>query len=499
VVAASEILPEIREFERTSTGVLSGYVQPLISRYLQNLMQTLGQAGYQNDVLLVQSNGGVMSSSVSQRYSVNTILSGPAAGVNAALQLGLQLGEKNLISCDIGGTSLDVSVIVGGRPVTARETSLGYGLPIRIPMLDIRTMGAGGGSIAWIDSAGILNIGPESAGADPGPVCYDQGGRDPTVTDANLVLGRINPANPIGSDAGLRLNKLAAEKTIGEQIGRQLGLSVTAAAWAILQVTNHRIASSIRLLTIEQGRDPRDFTLMAFGGAGPLHAGALIRELEISRTIVPLWPGITSALGCLMADVRHDFVITINQLLEQLDPTQLYGIFQDHYQKGVTLIDQEGISVEKIEAYLTADMAYDGQIHEVRTPLPSTLNDREAIKKAFETSYAKQYGVNVENHAVRVLTLRTAVIGVRPLAQMPSIGSPPGTPIDKALKEHRSVFFEGGYQNCPVYNRTDLPLQSGFNGPAVIEQSDATTVIEPGMDVQVDDQGNLIISMRKNI
>jgi len=499
VVAASEVLPEIREFERTSTGVLSGYVQPLISRYLRTLMQALNQARYPNDVLLVQSNGGVMSSSVAQRYSVNTILSGPAAGVNAATQLGLHIGEKNLITCDIGGTSLDVSLIVGGRPITARETSLGYGLPIRIPMLDIRTMGAGGGSIAWIDSAGVLNIGPESAGADPGPVCYDQGGRQPTVTDANLVLGRINSENPIGRETGQGLNKSAAEKAIDEQVGRPLGLSTTAAAWAILQVTNHKIASSIRLLTVEQGRDPRDFTLMAFGGAGPLHAAALIGELEISKAIVPLWPGITSALGCLMADVRHDFVITINQLLQQLDTSELYGIFQEHYREGAALIHQEGITVEKIEAYLAADMAYDGQIHEVRTALPSEPCDRQAIRKAFETSYFEQYGVNVENHAVRILTLRTAVIGVRPIGQLPPIGSAPGTPIDTALKEQRPVFFEGDYRVCPVYNRTDFPLECGFSGPAVIEQSDATTVVEPGMEVQVDRQGNLIISMRKKM
>jgi N-methylhydantoinase A len=474
-------------------------VQPLISRYLQNLMQILGQAGYENDVLLVQSNGGVMSSSVSQRYSVNTILSGPAAGVNAAMQLGLHQGEKNLISCDIGGTSLDVSVIIDGRPITAHETSLGYGLPIRIPMLDIRTIGAGGGSIAWIDSAGILNIGPESAGADPGPVCYDRGGGHPTVTDANLVLGRINAENPIGREAGLRLNELASEKAIDEQIGRPLGLTATAAAWAIVQVANHKIASSIRLLTVEQGRDPRDFTLMAYGGAGPLHAGALIKELEISRAIVPLWPGITSALGCLMADVRHDFVTSINQILERLDPSRLYDTFQDHYRKGVDLIHQEGITVEKIEAYLTADMAYEGQIHEVRTPLPSEPCGREAIKKAFENSYYEQYGVNVENHAVRLLTSRTAVIGVRAFGRLPSIGSPPGTPLEKAFKEQRSVFFEGSYRNCPIYDRTDLPLECRFGGPAVIEQNDATTIVEPGMDVQVDGQGNLIMSMRKKV
>jgi len=493
VVSAAEVLPEIREFERTSTAVLNGYVQPLISRYLSKLLEALGKRGYGSDVLLVQSNGGVMSASVSQRYSVNTILSGPAAGVNAAMRLGHGIKEDNLITCDIGGTSLDLAVVVDGQPTTARETSLEYGFPIRIPMLDIRTVGAGGGSIAWIDRAGVLSIGPESAGADPGPVCYGQGGNKPTVTDANLVLGRINPDNPIGREAGRRLDKDAAEKAIGEEIGGAFEMSPEESAWTILQVANNKIASSIRTLTVEQGRDPRDFTLFAYGGAGPLHAAALIKDLEIARAIIPPWPGITSALGCLMADVRHDFVVTINDLLDRLEPDELYRTFADHRTKGKQLIESEGITVDRVEAYLAADMAYDGQIHEVRTPLPTEPCDRERLVKTFETTYSDQYGTTVERHPVRILTLRTAVIGIRPSMGLPAMGQPPGAPIEAALKEHRSVFFDGGFRNCPVYKRADLPRECEFTGPAVIEQSDSTTVVEPNMTVQVDAFGNLVL------
>lgn len=494
VVSAAEVLPEIREFERASTAVLSGYVQPLISNYLSNLTETLSRRGYANDILLVQSNGGVMSSTISSRYSVNTILSGPAAGVNAALRLGRDAGEENLITCDVGGTSLDLSVITDGRPAISRETNLEYGLPIRLPMLDIRTVGAGGGSIAWIDRAGVLSIGPESAGADPGPVCYGQGGIEPTVTDANLVLGRINPAHPIGREAGRRLDTAAATAAIDDRIAKPLGLSAHEAAWAILQVANHKIAAGIRMITVEQGRDPRDYALMAYGGAGPLHAAALIGELDIKKAIIPLWPGITSALGCLTADVRHDFSVTVNKLLADVEPEELYDLFNRHFEEGKRMIRREGITVERVDAHLSADMAYDGQIHEVRTLLPSDPCDRHTLQNAFETTYASLYGATVEERPVRMLTLRTAVEGVRPLVTLQPGGRPPETPLSHALQGERPVFFSGGFQDSRIYNRADLPRQCEFPGPAVIEQQDATTVVEPDTAVRVDILGNLIIS-----
>ena len=493
IVTAAGVLPEIREFERTSTAVLNGYVQPLVGLYLQNLMDRLGEEGYRGDVLLVQSNGGLMSQSLAREYSVNTILSGPAAGVAAANRLGGAAGERNLIACDVGGTSLDVAIVVDGTPATARDASLEYGLPIRVPMLDIRTAGAGGGSIAWIDRAGVLNIGPESAGAVPGPVCYGQGGERPTVTDANLVLGRINPGNPIGRESGAALDKAAAQAVIAEAIGKPLGLDAVQAAWSILQVANHKIAASIRMLTVEQGLDPREFTLIPYGGGGPLHATALLRVLEIARALVPPWPGITSALGCLTADVRHDFVLSVNDLLENLEPDALYDAMEEHAAAGREMIQRGGAAVERVEAHFSADMAYDGQIHEVRTKIPNQRCGRAELRAAFEEAYATQYGDVVGERPVRVVTLRTAVVGVRPaLHPIPPLGAR-GSALAAAQTETRPVYFAEGFLECPIYNRALLAPDTGFSGPAVIEQDDATTVVEPGFTVRMTDAGNLLV------
>jgi N-methylhydantoinase A len=493
VVIATDVLPEIREFERTSTAVLNGYVQPLIGRYLSSLMASLAAAGYERDVLIVQSNGGVASQAVTRRNAVNTILSGPAAGAAAAGRLGQAVGERNLIACDVGGTSLDIAVVVDGHPATARDAALEYGLPIRVPMLDIRTVGAGGGSIAWIDRAGVLNIGPHSAGAQPGPVAYGQGGTAPTVTDANLVLGRINPANAIGREAGFRLDVAAARRAIAQTIGQPLKLEPTAAAWAILQVANHKIAAGIRMLTVEQGLDPRDFALMAYGGAGPLHAAALLRELEVARALVPPWPGITSALGCLTAEVRYDFVQSVNERLERVEPETLYGIMDAHVAEGRAQIVHTGVAIERVDVRYQADMAYDGQIHEVRTSLPEARADRDALRAAFEAAYRAQYGDVVGERAVRVVTLRTAVIGVRPTLQPRPQVAPPGATLEAARKEVRPVYFAEGFRETPIYERTRLPADADFTGPAVVEQGDATTVVEPGMRCRVDGAANLVL------
>ncbi len=493
VVSAADVLPEIREFERTSTAVLNGYVQPLIGRYLTNLMASLAAAGYDRDVLIVQSNGGVASQAVARRYAVNTILSGPAAGVAAAARIGEDAGERNLIACDVGGTSLDIAVVVDGRPATAREASLEYGLPIRVPMLDIRTAGAGGGSIAWIDRGGVLNIGPHSAGADPGPVAYGQGGTRPTVTDANLVLGRINAAQAIGRAAGYRLDVDAAARAIAETIGRPLRLDATGAAWAILQVANHKIAAAIRMLTVQQGLDPRDFTLLAYGGAGPLHAAALLRELEVARALVPPWPGITSALGCLTADVRHDFVQSVNELLERLEPAALYRIMDGHVAEGRALIERTGVAIARISAVYQADLAYDGQIHEVRTTLPAAPGDRAPNRAAFEDAYREQYGDVVGERAIRVVTLRTAVSGERPTTAPRPEPPPPGATLERACSGRRPVYFAEGFRDTPIYDRARLPAHADFAGPTVIEQADATTVLEPAMRCRVDRAGNLVL------
>jgi N-methylhydantoinase A len=494
IVIASEVLPEIREFERTSTAVLNGYVQPLVQRYLSGLMEKLAGHGYHNDVLLIQSNGGLMSQQVARRFSVNTILSGPAAGVIAAQHIGHAIGETNLVTCDVGGTSLDIAVVAGDRAATTREMSLAYGIPMRTTMLDIRTLGAGGGSIAWIDRAGLLQIGPQSAGAEPGPACYGLGGQAPTVTDANLVLGRIGESNPIGREAGWSFNRERAEAAIGEVIAQPLGIPLIDAAWAILQVANHKIAAGIRMLTVERGHDPRDFALVAYGGGGPLHACAILEELEIARAIVPPWPGITSALGCIAADVRHDFVQTLNQRLDELEPDDIYAVFARHAEEGRRLIAEEGIHVETVDVLYHADIAYDGQVHEVRTPLPPQAAGRDDIHAAFEAAYAAQYGSALPGRALRIRTLDTTVIGIRPKAGFFAAAGREGATLQSALKGERQVYFAGGYAPCPIYERALLPSAASLPSPAVVEQPDATTVIEPGMQARVDGMGNLIIA-----
>ena len=317
VTAATEIMPEIREFERLSTAALNAYLQPVVSAYLDRLEGALAAGGFGGDVLIVQSNGGVMTVETAKRFPVRTALSGPAAGVIAARAIARAAGFENVITCDMGGTSFDVSLIAGGEAALAAQTAIDFGMVVRTPMIEITTIGAGGGSIARVDAGGILQVGPESAGSDPGPACYGQGNDRPTVTDANLVLGRINPDRPIGERG--RLDVEAAREAVRAHVGGPLGLDVKDAAEAILKVANARMAGAIRLVSIERGHDPARFAAMPFGGGGALHAGALMRDVGLGSAIVPRFPGVTSALGCVVADMRHDRVQTVNRPLAELD------------------------------------------------------------------------------------------------------------------------------------------------------------------------------------
>jgi N-methylhydantoinase A len=317
------------------------------------------------------------------------------------------------------------------------------------------------------------------------------------VTDANLVLGRISPTDAIGQDAGWQFDRAAAERAMTDTIAGPLGLSLIEAAWAVLQVANHKIAGSIRSLTVERGLDPRDFSLVAYGGGGPLHAGAVLRELEIARALIPPWPGATSAVGCVTADVRHDFVRTINQSLDELDMDTLYGILDQHVREGENLIRKERIDVQSVEAHFYADMSYQGQIHEVRTKLPQRAQSRDEIKKAFEDTYRALYGQVISTLPVRSMTLRTTVTGIRSKMDVRMSSRNAAPSLEAALKEERDVYFGGGFLTCRVFDRLRLPRDISFAGPAVIEQPDATTIIEPGMTCGVDASGNLIIKEKR--
>ena len=366
VCASHEVLSEIREFERSSTTAINAYLQPVVASYIAKLEAAL--AG-ESRLHIVQSNGGIMSTATARRLPVRTALSGPAAGVVAGAALAKAAGFDNLITCDLGGTSFDVSVIANGKASIAAQTTIEFGLVIRTPMVEITTIGAGGGSIAWVDRGGLLQVGPESAGSVPGPVCYGQGNTRPTLTDAQVVLGRINAQRPLGGELK-SLDVEAARRAIAEHVGKPLNLSPDDAAAAIVRVADARMAGAIRLVSIERGHDPQKFVAMPFGGGGALHVGALIREIGLKSAVVPRFPGITSALGCVLADLRHDMVQTVNLMLDGLDTAALAARMAAAGKEASAVIAAAGIPVERIDVIYELDMHYLGQTHTVSVPLP---------------------------------------------------------------------------------------------------------------------------------
>jgi N-methylhydantoinase A len=471
-------------------------LQPVVGSYLNALAEKLHAEKFAGEFLIVQSNGGVMSVETAQRLPVRTALSGPAAGVIAAAHIATEAGFPDVITGDIGGTSFDVSLVAGGEPAFAAQSTLDFGIVIRTPMIEITTIGAGGGSIARVDAAGLLQVGPESAGSVPGPVCYGAGGTRPTVTDANVVLGRINAERPIGGKL-LRLDAEAAARAIEEQVGRPLGLDAPRAAEAILRVANARMAGALRLVSIERGHDPKKFTLMPFGGGGALHAGALIREVGLARALVPRFPGVTSALGCVIADMRHDRVHTLNRLLDAIEPAALRAEMDGAVAELSVLLDRAGVAFTGREVIHEVDMSYVGQTHTVAARLPLARDGageitREMVAAAFEAAYRGAYGRVLPGVPVRVLNLRSAVIGRRPKIDLLSLAPGADASVEQAQRGSRRVWFDG-WRETPVFDRLALPVGAMIAGPAVLEQPDATTLIEAGLRGRVDRYGNLIV------
>jgi len=505
VVTSAEVLPLFREFERTSTAAVNAYVQPVVGRYLGRLQGRLRERGYQKDVLIMQSNGGVMSAEAARVFSAHTVLSGPAAGAIAAARIGAESGVQNLIAYDMGGTSLDVSLVVGGRPALSNGMELEFGVPIMLSMIDIHTIGAGGGSIARVDAGGILQVGPESAGAEPGPVCYGRGGVEPTVTDANLILGRINPDCPIAGAAGFSFDVGAARSAMMDRVGRRLGLSPEGAALAVLAVANNRIAGSIRRVSIDRGHDPRDFALFAFGGGGPLCVGFLLRELGMRRGLVPFYPGIASAWGCAVADLRRDFVTMINRRLSDADIQGAEAILAGHLAEGEAFLKREGLRLTEVRVLREAEVSYEGQTHLIRAGLPDGPLSRALIAERFRGAYLRQYGraeagfggleALLERIPIRLLNLRTSVIGVRPGVALKDFVPRPETGLKDALKGTRPVYVGDRFVECPTYERVALPWDTSLSGPAVIEQPDTTVWIEPGMRARVEEGGSIMIEV----
>ena len=496
VGCSADILPEIREFERASTTALNAYLQPVVGDYLARLEAGLRSEAYEGSFHIVQSNGGVMSTATARRLPVRTALSGPAAGVIAAAAIAEAAGFSNVITADLGGTSFDVSLVAGGEPALSAQTTIDFGLVVRTPMIEITTIGAGGGSIAHVDAGGFLDVGPESAGSRPGPVAYGQGNTRPTLTDANLVLGRINADKPIGGKLA-RLDVEAAKAAIAHHIATPLGLDVMVAAEAIVRVANEKMAGAIRLVSIERGHDPADFTILPFGGGGALHVGALLETVGLKSALVPRYPGITSALGCIIADIRHDEVLTVNLALDGLDPARLEAPMQTLARKARGIVETAGLPVERIDTQVELDMHYVGQTHTVTVPLP--IRDGEAvtadmIRHAFEIAYGKAFSRLLPGVAVRIVTLKVAAIGRRPAFDLKALAPAAGGSTADAARGTRQVWFARGMTTTDIWARLELPVGSVVHGPAILEQPDSTIVLEPGLTATTDAFGNLIIT-----
>jgi N-methylhydantoinase A len=502
VSASHEILPEIREYERFSTTVLNAYLQPEVSGYIHRLETALKGGGFDGEFMIVQSNGGVMAVDTACRLPIRTALSGPAAGVIAAAYIAETAGFPDVITGDMGGTSFDVSLIAGGQSMLSPQTSIDFGMVVRTPMIEITTIGAGGGSIAWVDKGGMLNIGPESAGSNPGPVAYGLGNTRPTVTDANVVLGRIDPDNPIGGKL-TRLDVEAASAAIDKYVGQPLGLSIVEAANAILRVANARMAGAIRLVSIERGFDPKRFAFMPFGGGGALHTAAMIEDVGLARAIVPRYPGVTSAMGCVIADMRQDFIQTINVLCDHLDEAALAAFLDDHMARGHTLLKAARTRFVRTDILVELDMAYLGQTHTVTVPLTLALNGekpvsptKSEITQAFDEAYKATYGRLLKKGARRVMNLRTSVIGRRPKFDLSTLAPKDGT-VAAAHKGNRQVFFGYEWRDTAIYHRLALPVGAVIEGPAILEQPDTTVLVDPGLTATVDAFGNTIIERVK--
>ncbi|MEQ9247579.1 MAG: hydantoinase/oxoprolinase family protein [Nitratireductor sp.] len=495
ITTGHALLSEAREFERGVTAAVNASVQPILERYVARLSNELRELGYARDFLVMNGNGGMISAAHVAREAAKTVMSGPASGVMAAAFTARRAGVDNLITYDMGGTSTDVALVRGAQPAVSNEIEVENAMPIHVPMVDVHTVGAGGGSIARVNDAGLLEVGPQSAGAKPGPICYGRGGTEPTISDANLLLGRLNSKKLLSVDNPVSVSDV--EAIFADRLGSRLGLSGVEAAGAVLQIANIKMAGAIRMVSLGKGHDPRDFALFAFGGAGPLHAAALARELGIPRVMVPARPGITNALGCVVADLRHDFVRTVNRPVASLDVALVKSVLEEQRAEGEALIAEETVQPERIECVHTADMQFVGQTHLINVPLPGPEIDRDTLQTLFEDAYYKRFKVRLPEIRANLVNLNTSVIGVRADIDLASLIDPAGrvATLAEALNEKRQVWFAGDWHDTPVYARERLPLDAEIEGPAILEQLDTTTVIEPGDRAASDADGNIIITV----
>ena len=493
---SSEILPQIREYYRLSTTVINAYLQPILARYIAQLEQRLTGAGIDTkQKYIMQSNGGMSTFEGAAHRAVTTVLSGPAGGVTAGAYACRMTGMPNIITFDMGGTSCDVALIKDGEPFVSSRGKI-EGRDIAVPMMDINTVSAGGGTISRVDRYGELEVGPESAGAVPGPACYSRGGTQPAITDCNLLLGYLSVDNFLGGK--MRLDVDAARKAV-ESVAKPLNMSAEDTAEGIIRIIDVKMAEAIKAISTMRGHDLRDFMLLAFGGAGPVHACRIARDLGMAGVIVPLYPGVYSAIGLVMSDVKHDYIQSRMTALDEIAPKDLSQMFDRLAAQALEDLRADGFTAETIKIQRSLDMRYAGQGYEITIPCPPetmTAEGLKALRQSFDEVHRGMFGHMAPDEPVDIVSYRVRGIGMVPPVEMPRFKRA-GTTLKDALRETRKVRFDGDTVDCPIYQREKLDVGLTFSGPAVLDQFDCTTVICPGQTVRVDEWKNLIVTQDK--
>ena len=486
---SSVVLPEIREYERTLATALNAALKPVIDRYLDRLQGRLADLGVTATLHVMQSNGGVIGTEQARERPISTLLSGPAAGVQGAAHIGRLAEYEDLITMDMGGTSCDVSLIEGGSPLVTTDGTVGA-YSVSVPMVEVHTIGAGGGSIGNLDAGGALQVGPQSAGADPGPICYGRGGTEPTVTDAHVVLGRIDPDAFI-SDA-ITPDPAAAREGIRSTLADPLDHSVEEAAAGILAVANAQMEGAIRVVSVERGHDPRSFALVAFGGAGPLHAPTIARSLEIPRILVPRSAGALSAFGLVSSDLVHEFGTSRVRRWDAVDTEMLHDVFAGFERDGRSQLAEDGHDPNAVEAEAAVDMRYVGQSFTLRVPVSLPIDDetKHQVERRFHDAHEERYGYASPTEPIELVTVRMRVRGRIDPPNLRSMHDEVDEPVARAS---RDVWFDAGYRETPIYHRDGLPVGSAIAGPAVIEGSESTVLIHPDQHAEIDPYGTMVI------
>ena len=494
VSISSEIVPQIREYYRLSTTVINAYLQPILARYIANLDQRLKDAGVTTrQKYIMQSNGGMATFEATAKKAVATVLSGPAGGITASVYACRTTGFQNLITFDMGGTSCDVALIKDGQPSIANRGKV-EGRDVALPMIEINTVSAGGGTLAHVDRFGELIVGPQSAGAQPGPACYGRGGTQPTITDCNLVLGYLSPDNFLGGK--MRLNAQASFDAINNAVARPLDMQAQDAAEGVVRIINVKMQEAIKAISTMRGHDLRDFMLLAFGGAGPLHACPIAAELGMAGVIVPLYPGVYSAMGLVMSDVKHDYVRSKLTALSRADEGDVNAVLEELATQARNDLAEEGFTHDKAEIEYALDMRYAGQGYEITLPCNAPLapGGLAQLRRAFDEEHRKMFGHTAPQEPVEIISYRVRGIGRVPPVELPKF-APTGALLAGAIREMRIARFNGASVECPVYQRELLDVGAVFSGPAIVDQLDCTSVIPPGQHVRVDEYRNMIITI----